>query len=302
VVEFGYVPALQRVSRFRLVGVADPDPVRPSRAASGVPAYRELPGLLGAGGVDALVIASPASDHRASARLAANAGVPALVEKPPAPDAREATGIAALDPAPWIGFNRRFSGGFQDLRRGLDRGREYEIEIEMRYRRRSWRPVVVSDDALLDLGPHLVDLARWLGRTDVLRARALELSRDRAAFSLDLGRVRARIACACDRPYRERIEVRDRRGDRIARLGSGGLASGLIARVDRRRAHPLVESLTLQLEAFARAVRGEAGPHPATARDGVAAMLAIDAVRRSAADGGAWRDVAMPPRGRPGER
>ena len=51
-------------------------------------------------------------------------------------------------------------------------------------------------------------------------------------------------------------------------------------------AHPLVRSLALQLEAYARALRG-ADPGPlATAPEGAAVMCVLDAARRSDAVGG----------------
>ncbi|MGH3810959.1 MAG: hypothetical protein ACRDUV_00695, partial [Pseudonocardiaceae bacterium] len=43
--------------------------------------------------------------------------------------------------------------------------------------------------------------------------------------------------------------------------------------------HPLVASLTAQLEAFARAVRGAPEPTLGRAADGLAVMATIDAVR-----------------------
>jgi hypothetical protein len=52
------------------------------------------------------------------------------------------------------------------------------------------------------------------------------------------------------------------------------------------RAHPLVRSLTLQLEAYARALRGEAPGPLATAGEGAAVMRVLDAARRSDALGG----------------
>ena len=51
-----------------------------------------------------------------------------------------------------------------------------------------------------------------------------------------------------------------------------------------------IASLTEELAAFCDAVRGRTGSGLATAHDGVAAMTAVEGVRRSAEVGG-WVDV-----------
>jgi predicted dehydrogenase len=80
----------------------------------------------------------------------------------------------------------------------------------------------------------------------------------------------------------------------LARHVEGGLAAGLRARLTRRGApHPLVASLTAQLEAFARSAGGERDADLATAADGYAAMTIIDAVRACAAGGGAPAAIAL---------
>jgi hypothetical protein len=57
----------------------------------------------------------------------------------------------------------------------------------------------------------------------------------------------------------------------------------VLGRVPLRRApHPLLASLTAELEAFARAVRGVPDPTLGTAADGVAAMTVLDEVRSRA--------------------
>src|SRR5207237_7153075 len=137
----------------------DTDPRRCAEVAPGVAAYPSVVELVAAGGVDAVIVATPAAAHVSAARTVARAGLPALVEKPPAPDADGARELAALRPAPWIGFNRRFLPAVTALR-----GREAaHLRVVLHYRRASWRPVEVNEDALLDLGPHAIDLLAWIG-------------------------------------------------------------------------------------------------------------------------------------------
>ncbi|MHA6784095.1 Gfo/Idh/MocA family protein [Pseudonocardia saturnea] len=286
--EAGYVPAARAAAGVRLVALAEPDPERRARvadAAGGVAAFPDAGALLAAGGIDALVLATPAAAHLADARAATAAGVPVLVEKPPAADLDDTSALAALTPAPWIGFNRRFEPGMAELRAAVPVGAEVGLTVELAYRRRSWGAHAVADEVLLDLGPHLVDLARWITRaevTDVLRA---VVTPDRAEFDLALGAARARIRCAADRPYRERVEARHRRGEVIARRTKGGPVAMVRDRL-ARGPHPLVASLTAQLEALARTVTtGVPDPVLGTAADGLAVMAVLDAVRASAAGG-----------------
>ena len=107
--EVGYLPALARVTRFRLVAVADPDPVRRAAAAPGVDAYGSAEELLAAAAVDAVGVASPVQTHLAAARAAAAAGVTALVEKPPVRDVAEARALAELRPTPRLAADYRTS-------------------------------------------------------------------------------------------------------------------------------------------------------------------------------------------------
>jgi predicted dehydrogenase len=194
--------------------------------------------------------------------------------------------LAALTPAPWIGFNRRFEPGMAELRAAVPVGAEVGLTFELAYRRRSWGAHAVADEALLDLGPHLVDLARWITRADVTDVLRAVVTPDRAEFDLALGAARARFRCAADRPHRERVEVRHRGGDLITRSRKGGLVAGVLGRLVPAGPHPLVASLTAQLEALARTERsGTPDPVLGTAADGVAVMAVLDAVRACATGG-----------------
>jgi len=146
----------------------------------------------------------------------------------------------------------------------------------------------MRDDALLDLAPHLVDLARWLTRSDALRVRACTLTRQRADFEIEFISCGATIGCASHRVFAERVEARDARRRVVARYRRGGLPRAILDRLHAPAEPPLVTTLARQLEAFGRAVRGADGAPLATATDGLAVMRVVDAVRRSAAAGGIW--------------
>jgi predicted dehydrogenase len=210
-----------------------------------------------------------------------------LVEKPPGIDVQEAKALQALEPAPWIAFNRRFEPSIIKLKHAVPKAQRFQVRLELHYRRTTWKPFDMHDDALLDLGPHLIDLARWLTGSEVRSARALSLKRQCAEFELELTRGRAVVACSTNHPYRERIEIVDVDGRLCASHRRGGIISGIIARLRPKGENPLVSSLVGQLEAFGQAVRGASGGSLASAADGIAVMSAIEAVRLSGAERGA---------------
>jgi len=263
--------------------VADPDPERRSLLArDGVAAHASVEDLLEAGGVEAVVIASPPEAHEHATQAAAAAGVTTLVEKPPAPDAEGAARIAALNPMPWVGFNRRFALGANCAGLLPDGG---TIDLELRYRRFSWAPVSVRDPALTDLAPHLVDLALRAGVGAPHAVSASSARQDRVEIELEGGAGTARIRCACDRMYRESLAMRDADGRLVERRRVGGIVRGLAARVGSGP-HPLVASLAAQLDELALAARGETPATLASATEGAAVMRVIAAAADSLAHGG----------------
>jgi myo-inositol 2-dehydrogenase/D-chiro-inositol 1-dehydrogenase len=283
--EIGYVGAARGAPGVRFVAVADPDRTRRGIVAAklGASGHARVDQLLAAGPLDGLVVCTPAEQHEEVAALVAQAGLAALVEKPPAPDAEGALQLVALRPAPWIAFNRRFDQGLRLMRR-VPPGGGLTMKMVLHYRRDSWRPVARGDDALLDLGPHLIDLALYLTGSLPLAVRA-HASRERAGLVLATTRAEVQIECATNRPHHELVEIRGADGRLSGRTVSASRVRGAVARLTPG-AHPLVRSLTLQLEAYARALRG-ADPGPlASAAEGAAVMRVLDAARRSDAIGG----------------
>jgi len=292
--ELGYLPALALARGVRLVAVADPDRSRCEAVAPTLPAYESAEALIEGEDVGGLVLATPAGTHLQDARIAAAAGLATLVEKPPARNVEEASALAELRPPSWTGFNRRFDGGLKRMRAAVPAGADVDLHLELRYRRAAWGAYVVADDALEDLGSHLVDLARWLSGGEVECARAVELGPSSAHVELELERGRARIVCASDRGHRERFVLRNTTGRVLARRDHDRPRGALRRLRHPRAANSLVATLAQELEAFARAARSETLPHPATANDGLAVMATLEAARRSAVDGGGWQTVRLP--------
>jgi predicted dehydrogenase len=291
IAERGYVPAALAAEGVTIAGFADPDPGRRGSCralwergggakavdVASVAELLESP-------LDLLVVAVPAAHHLALAEEAAAAGVRCLVEKPPAPDLAGAKRLATLDPSPVLAFNRRFLQG-TELREAIPDEGWLELDLELRFRRGAWGAHESRDEALLDAGIHLIDLACHLASADPIAVRAAQVEPERARLELELTRGRARIACATDKSHREAVAVRNRAGKLLARSSWGGIRgrlAGLAGRPD-----PLAQSLQRQLEAL----RDES-PVLAGAADGLTAMAVVEAARRSAALDGAEVTVA----------
>jgi len=291
IAERGYLPAALAAEGVTIAAFADPNRERLDsclrlwRESGGeAQGVADLSELLSAESIDLLVVAAPLDRHVALAEEAAAAGVRALVEKPPAADLAGALRLAALKPEPVLAFNRRFLQG-TELRASIPAESWIELDLGLRFKQGAWGAHEVRDEALLDAGIHLVDLACHLSAAAPIAVRQARISPQRASFELELSRGRARIECATDRSHRETVSVRDRSGKVVARSAWGGVRSrlaGLVGRPD-----PLVLSLQRQLQALA----ADDGTI-ATAQDGATVMAIVEAARRSAALDGAEVTVA----------
>jgi predicted dehydrogenase len=298
IAELGYVPAALAAEEVTIAAFADPNAERRQRCLElwggsdgEAHAYPDLSSLLEAEPIDLLVVAAPLAHHLPLAEEAAAAGVRSLVEKPPAPNLAEAQRLAALDPEPLLAFNRRFLQG-QELRVATPDEGWLELDLELRFRREAWGAHEAHDEALLDAGIHLIDLACHLSEATPIAVRQAQIEPEQAELELELSRGRARIRCATDQRHRESVAIRDRGGRSVARSAWGGLRSRLAGALGKPS--PLVLSLQRQLEAVkAVGVSLREPPHLllpqghpnrllATARDGITAMTVVEAARRSA--------------------
>ena len=296
--ERGYIPAARAATEVTIAAFADPNAERLELCrglwrehGDEATGYPSLSSLLAAEPIDLLVVAAPGEHHVALAEEAAAVGVRSLVEKPPAPDLPAAARLAALDPQPLLAFNRRFLQG-AELRPSIPAEGWLEMDLELRFRREAWGAHEVRDEALLDAGIHLIDLACHLSGAAPIAVRRARIDPERAELELELARGRARISCATDRSHREIVSVRDRAGKLIARSVWGGVKSRLAGALGRP--DPLALSLQRQLEAVRDAIAADPafvlspsisgkGRTPlASADDGVIAMAVVEAARRSA--------------------
>ena len=167
--ERGYLPAFARARGVSLVAVADLDLDRCAAIAPGCPRSPRRAELLAGADVELVILAHAASAHAPDASLAASAGVAALVEKPPSSTASEAETLVGLEPPAWMAFNRRFERELTGMRSLADAAPPATLELEMSIRPADWGARDGSEDVLLDLGPHVVDLALWLAGSVVAR-------------------------------------------------------------------------------------------------------------------------------------
>lgn len=315
IAERGYVPAAFAAEGVTIAAFADPDAGRLGQcielwkreSGEGARGFATVAELLRAEPIDLLVVAAPAAHHLSLAAEAAAVGVPSLVEKPPAADLATAERLAGLDPQPYLAFNRRFLQGIE-LRDRIPAEGWLELDLELRFRRGDWGAHEADDEALLDAGIHLIDLACHLTQSAPIAVRQAAIAPERATLELELTRGRARISCATDRSHQEALTVRDRAGKTLASTSWGGIGarlSPLFGRPD-----PLILSLQRQLEALrdlapqphhplypAEVGGGAVGGRRrrmqlASAADGIAAMSVVEAARRSAALDGAEVTVA----------
>ncbi len=288
--ERGYLPAFALSQSVALVAVADRDEGQARTLAPGLRCHGSARNLLTHEDVELLVLAHAADAHVPDALAAATAGVFSLVEKPPAKTATEVGELVGIEPSAWLGFNRRFEPAIGELRSRLARTSPASLELELSIQSTVWGARDGSEAVLLDLGPHLVDLAVWLTGRSPSRVRVASLTDSDAAFDIDLDGLIASVSISHERGWRERVTARDARGRTVARVARGGLVRRVAARTRRGAPGPLAHTLALQLAAAGRAVRGGAiDPRLATARDGVAVMEVLDAV--AAARGLEWETL-----------
>jgi predicted dehydrogenase len=313
IAERGYVPAALAAEGVAIVGFADPNSERLERCrrlwaevGDQAPGFPDAASLLEETAIDLLVVAAPADHHVGLAAEAAAAGVRSLVEKPPAPDLEGARRLATLDPQPLLAFNRRFLQGVE-LRDSIPAEGWLELDLELRFRRDTWGAHEVRDEAILDAGLHLIDLASFLTDSAPIAVRQAVIEHERAFLELELARGRARISCATDRSHREKVTIRDRSGKTLGRATWGGIQARLGGHFGKP--DPLVLSLQRQLQALRAQAPEPHQPLPAevevggvrgtsratslaTAADGIAAMAVVEAARRSAQLNGAEVTVA----------
>jgi myo-inositol 2-dehydrogenase/D-chiro-inositol 1-dehydrogenase len=153
--------------------VADVDPERAERVASGAPGARATGdgyALIDDPGVDAVVIASHDSTHADLAVAAVQAGKPVMCEKPLAPRLPECVRVVRAEQEAAggpglisLGFMRRFDPGYRELKSALDAGEcGTPLLVHCVSRGVSSAPGATDESSVTGSAIHEFDTVPWL--------------------------------------------------------------------------------------------------------------------------------------------
>ena len=289
-----YAEHLQRgdVPGARLAGVCRRSPADgPRWTARGVRFETAFEALVDDPAVDAVVIASPPEAHLAQAEAVLARGKPLLLEKPVAPDPASCERIRRAARVPvLVGHSHRYNPVARAIRAALPSlGPIRGLTVSLRHERmpQEWQHRPPGGGALLSVGTHAADLARWLGGGDVVLESCLREGAPGEAegSAVALGRLPGGGALLID----VSITTPARRGLIEVRAEGGVLEGDLVlhecARREGRTRVPLPleaagPGLVPLLRDFVAAARGGDGGIAATLDDGVAAVAFAEACRR----------------------
>jgi len=162
----------------KLMACADLDPDRAQNLArsAGAQAFLDWRELVSSLSVDVVIVATLHDSLAEITLSAAKAGKHVLVEKPAARNAAELMPVMAAVKQQGIkvhvGFNHRYHRSLRKAKEIVDSGALGELMfVRARYGHgarvgyeKEWRsnPVLSGGGELIDQGPHLIDLSRWL--------------------------------------------------------------------------------------------------------------------------------------------
>lgn len=295
--------------------------------ARGVPCHAALEQMIAAGGVDGVILATPNSLHEVGALACIAAGLPVLVEKPITSDlpgahrivqAAEAEGVAVA-----VGHHRRHNPLIARAKALIDEGRLGRIASVQAttwfmkpddYFDTPWRrakgagPVYVNLIHDIDLLLHLVGPVTMVQAIDSNALRGNEVE-DTAVLLLRFASGALGTVNVCDgtvAPWSWELTARENPAypatpencywlggtegslslPNLALWSNPGKRSWWEPLSTTRFPVDLTDPLIRQVAQFAEVVRGKAPPL-VSARDGLAALEVIEAIKRSAASEGA---------------
>jgi myo-inositol 2-dehydrogenase / D-chiro-inositol 1-dehydrogenase len=166
-----HLRALSASAAVRIVAAAEPsDQARAAVARNGIAAYSDVAGMLQAGGLDGVLVATPSMLHLGLIAQLSDAGLPILCEKPcgtTASEAREAASIAARHEVKLqVAYWRRFVPTLRRLQRRIadgGMGLPYFLAC-YQWDGEPPRPEfrAGSGGIFIDMGVHEFDQIRWL--------------------------------------------------------------------------------------------------------------------------------------------
>jgi myo-inositol 2-dehydrogenase/D-chiro-inositol 1-dehydrogenase len=279
------------VPGMRLAGVSRRDPSDgPRWAARGVRFETAFEALVDDPSVDAVVVASPPEAHVLHALAVLSRGRPLLLEKPVAPDLagcrriREAARVPVL-----VGHSHRYNPVALAFREALrDLGTVRSLLVSLRHERmgQAWQHRPGGGGALLSVGTHAADLARWMTGGEAALQSCLRASAPGEAEGSAVAL--ARLSTGTTLVVDVSIATPARRGALEASGDAGALEGDLVLHeLSRREGRtrvplplpPAGPGLVPLLRDFAGAARGEGPGMAATLEDGIAAVAFAEACR-----------------------
>ena len=169
-----HLRALAASDILRVVAVADHlESARAAVDAPGISVHADLAGMLKAGGLDGVLIASSSDTHLAGIAELAAAGIPILCEKPcglTSGQGREAATLAAKVPLQ-VAYWRRFVPSLKKLKSRIVAGEMGEIYLAACYQWDQQPPPASfrtrSGGIFMDMAVHEFDQVRWLSGQEI---------------------------------------------------------------------------------------------------------------------------------------
>lgn len=305
---------LQASPRVAFAGAVDPGGDRFGIVQDPALIFARVEDLLAAGPVDVAIVAVPTEEHLTAAQELAAAGVSVLVEKPLAATGAEARAlIAAVEAAgvrAAVGHVERCNPALLELRRRVGAGQLGEVFMIATERVGPFPARVRDIGVVKDLATHDLDLVRWLGGAPIERVAAQtqhRMGRAHEDLVLVTGRLGSDVAFNVNVDWLSPTKVRRTRilGERgmlvadtltsdltffangevtsewPAAQATRGVSEGDMTRYALSRREPLL----VELEAFCDWVAGDDAAPIVTLEEGLATVLAAEAVLEAAASG-----------------
>lgn len=299
-----YLPVLHCMPYVRLAAVADPLLERArliSSAVSDCQPFTSTEELLQKMELDAVIVVTPPDTHIGIITLAVDAGLPVLVEKPLAPtmagiDVLQRL-INSVDGSVMLGFNRRHWQPVLQLQKIIsnETNEQVSAQLVMVSNARKWSSIETKSDPLEDLGSHQFDLLRFIFKREISSIRARWTGPDTFHMRIKLtGGAVADCRVSFDSFSEEVLSFQTSKRKYRIHAGSDritptngirpvlDLSDALIRKVSSRKISILI-SYKRQLGIFFDYVRSGMKPQP-DLTDGIAAIRAVEAARKSAAN------------------
>jgi len=272
----------------------------------GAETAESLADLRGAG-VDAVIVSTPTSTHRALIKHAAAAGLPVFCEKPVAPDvAGTRSALAAVRAAGvplQVGFQRRHDAGITAVRDAIAAGTLGTVHLVRSATHDPAPPppgyVATSGGIFRDCAVHDFDAVRFVTGREVVEVSATGANRG-AAFFAEAGDVDTAVATLTldDGTLAVCTATRYNGAGYDVRLEAHGSAGSLAAGLDEHAPLPPIatgapytgfgerfrDAYVAELTAFCALVAGT-GPNTCPGEEALAALLVAEAADLSRREG-----------------